>query len=120
MRPGMLMNSPTGYDDTHALHVETVKHDDAAWVIVQGEADLATLQELEVALTRIPLDDARVVHLHLDRLTFADVATLRQLTAFARTAKQSGRDIQTCGANPMIRKVARMLAVHEDLGLSDA
>lgn len=120
MRPGMLMNSPTGYDDAHLLRVETVRRDDAAWVVLQGEADLATLQELEVALSRIPLDDAKVVHLHLDHLTFADVATLRQLTAFARTAKQSGRDIQTCGANSMIRKVARLLAVHEDLGLYDA
>lgn len=116
----MLMNSPTGYDDTHFLRVETIKREDAAWVILQGEADLATLQDLEAALTRIPLDDAQVIHLHLDRLTFADVATLRRLTAFARGARQSGRDIRTYGANPMIRKVARLLAVHEDLGLSDA
>ncbi len=114
------MNSPTSHDDPHPLRVETLKRDDAAWVILQGEADLATLQDLETALARIPLDDAKVVHLHLDRLTFADVATLRRLTAFARNAKLSGHDIQTCGANAMIRKVARLLAVHEDLGLTDA
>ena len=88
-------------------------------LILQGEADLATLQELETALARIHLDDAKAIHLHLDRLTFADVATLRRLTAFARSAKQSGYDIRTCGANPMIRKVARLLSVQEDLGLRD-
>lgn len=112
------MNSPNGAADTHTLRVETVKREDVAWVILQGEADLATLQELEAALTRVQLDDTKAVHLHLARLTFADVASLRQLTMFARSAKQAGRDIRTCGANPTLRKVARLLEVHEDLGLA--
>jgi anti-anti-sigma factor len=112
------VDSPSDTDEAHTLRVETVKREDVAWVIVQGEADLATLQELEAGLTRVQLDGTKAVHLHLSRLTFADVASLRQLTMFARSAKEAGRDIKTCGANPTLRKVARLLRVHEDLGLA--
>ena len=112
------MTPSTGTDDMHGLRIETVKRENVAWVILQGEGDIATLQQLEDALTRISLDDAESVHLHLDRLDFADVATVRQLTRFARSAKDAGRDLRTCGAQPAIRKVARLLAVHKELGLT--
>jgi anti-anti-sigma factor len=112
------MTLSTGPTDVHRLGVETNDNQDAAWVILHGEADIATLQHLEAALTRIELDGAKPVHLHVADLDFADVATLQLLTAFARQAKQVGHDVKTCGASPTLRKVARLMSVHDDLGLS--
>jgi anti-anti-sigma regulatory factor len=101
-----------------SLTVETVRHEDAAWVILRGEADLATLGHLELALARTELDGTRVVHLHVTGLDFADVGTLQQLTRFAREAKFADREVRTCGASSTFRKVARLLSLHDDLGLA--
>lgn len=100
------------------LSVETINRTDAAWLVLQGEADIATLEELEAALTRVQLSGVKSVHLHLADLDFADVSTLCQLTDFARRARESGRDIRTCGARPIVRKLAHLLSFQDDLGLS--
>jgi anti-anti-sigma regulatory factor len=91
-----------------------------ALLILQGEADLSTLQHLETALSRLDLTDIQAVHLDLSELQFADVATIRELAVFARQAKQAGRTVLTCGASPTLRKVASILHFHIDLGLLGA
>lgn len=100
------------------LRVETITRESAAWVIIHGEADLANLEHLEDALARVELNDAKWVHLHVSDLDFIDVATLSRLTAFAQWVRQTGRDIATCGARPMLQKMARILGYQTDLGLS--
>lgn len=105
-------------DAPSRLRVETVHREDAFWLVLRGEADIATLEQLEDALAHVELDRAKPVHLHLTDLDFADVATLRELTNFARQAKQAGHDIKTCGATPTLRKVALLLSLHQDLGIS--
>jgi anti-anti-sigma factor len=104
--------------DAGHLKIETTQDEDAVWVILQGEADIATLQHLEAALGRIGLDGAQRVHLQVADLDFADVSTLRQLTLFAKQARQAGRDVRTVGARPILRKVAQLMSVHHDLGLA--
>jgi anti-anti-sigma factor len=99
------------------LRIETVDRSDATWVVLCGEADIATLQQLEFALTRIQLRGVRSVHFHVTALDFADAATLRQLTMFARQAQQSGHEVRTCGASPTLRKIAGLLRIQADLGL---
>jgi anti-anti-sigma factor len=113
-----LMNSLTDPDDANTLRVDTVKGEDIAWVVLQGEADISTLRDLEVALEHVELDDTRSVHLHVTELEFADAATIRRLTAFARQVRRAGHDVKTCGASPTLRKVAHLLHVHDDLGLA--
>lgn len=103
--------------EAQQLRVETVHHDDAAWVVFYGEADIATLEHLEEALARVVLDGTKSVHLHVADLDFADVATLRRLSVFVRQAKRAGHDVQTCGASPTLRKVARLMSLHDDLRL---
>ena len=100
------------------LEIKSVKRENTAWVVLRGEADIATLEDLQAALARIELSDIDSVHLHLPDLDFADVATLRQLTLFARQARHAGRDITTCGAKPILRKVAHLLGFHDDLRFS--
>lgn len=105
-------------DDVNNLRIETATGEDIAWVTLHGEADISTLGDLEAALEHVELNGATAVHLHVTELEFADIATIRRLTAFARRAKQTGHEVQTCGANPTLRKVARLLRVHDDLGLA--
>lgn len=100
------------------LRVETTNDENDAWIIIHGEADMANLEHLEAALASIELDGARTVHIHLADLDFFDVAALRQLIAFARQLRRSGREVTTCGAPPMLRKVTRILNFEDDLGLS--
>lgn len=104
-------------DELHMLRIETLTAEDSARVILQGEADIATLRDLDTALEHVELGGAATVQLELDGLEFADSATIRRLAAFAREAKRTGHDVQTCGASPTLRKVARMLNVQDDLGL---
>lgn len=111
-------DSLTDPDDVNNLRVETVKGEDIAWVVLQGEADISTLGDLEAALDHVELHGAKSVHLHVTELDFADAATIRRLTVFARQAKRTGRDVKTCGASPTLRKVAHLLRVHDDLGLA--
>lgn len=100
------------------LRVETIDHDHAVWILLRGEADIATLVHLEASLARIPIEGSKSVHLHVADLDFCDVSTLLQLTDFARTVTKAGQHVTTCGARPIIHKVARLLDVHGDLGMT--
>ena len=114
----MHTNSLTDPDEKNNLRVETIKGEDIAWVVLHGEADISTLRELDAALEHVELDGATSVHLHLTELDFADAATIRRLTDFAQQVRRTGHDVKTCGASPTLRKVARLLQVHDDLGLA--
>ena len=104
---------------THAptLRVQIVNLDASVWVILQGEADIATLQDLKAALANVELNDPRPLYLDVTDLTFADVATIHQLAMFAQQARQSGNSVRTCGARPTLRKAASILGFHTDLGI---
>jgi anti-anti-sigma factor len=104
--------------DVHALRIETTRGEDVARVTLRGEADFSTLRDLDAALERVELDGAASVQLHISELYFADAATIRRLTVFARDVRRAGHEIRTCGANQAIHKVARLLDVQEELGLA--
>ncbi len=100
------------------LRIETGNQDGATWLTLRGEADIASLEDLQDALASIKLNGCTCVHLNVAGLDFADVATLRQLALFARQARQEARAVTTCGATAVIRKVACLLSVDEELGLT--
>ena len=99
------------------LSVEAVHDENAASIIVQGEADIANVDHLEAALGSIELNGAKTVKLQVSELTFVDVAALRQLTAFARRMKQDGRTVLTSGAGLTLQRMALELDVQGELGL---
>lgn len=111
------MTSFTDHDGTPGFRIELRKSNEIAWVILQGEADISTLEDLESALAQAELCDARSIHLHVKGLDFVDSTTVRRLTVFAKGAKQNGRQVKTCGASPTFCMLALMLGVREDLGL---
>lgn len=99
------------------LRVETITDGDTTRIVIHGEADIANVNHLDAALSGIQLDGTTSVHIDASELAFFDVAALRCLTVFAQWVKQTGRDITACGASPMLHDVARVLEVHDDLGL---
>ena len=108
----------TGLGEVSSLRVETARVGHDLRVALHGESDFSTVPELDHALQRIELDGSRLVCLDLTHLAFADVATIRRLAAFAGHARRAGPDVTTCGAHPTVRRVAGLLQVHCELGLS--
>jgi anti-anti-sigma regulatory factor len=107
----------TGPDDVRDFRIATHKGNDTAWILLRGEADISTLDQLETALERVDLDGTRSVHLDVSELAFVDAATIRRLTVFAVRARQAGHHVDTCGAGPTFRMVARLLGVRDHLRL---
>ena len=105
-------------DGVQGLRVETLQGAHILRVALHGECDFSRIHELDQVLRSIELDGARLVDLDLTHLTFADVATIRRLAAFAGHMKRTGHDVTTNGAHHTLRKVADLLHVQDDLGLS--
>lgn len=99
------------------VRVETVTNGQRTRILIHGEADIGSVDRLDAALAGVPLDRARSVILDVSDLCFFDVIALHRLIDFARSVKQSGRDITTCGASRLLHRVAGMLEVQDDLGL---
>jgi anti-sigma B factor antagonist len=100
------------------IHVETVADGQATRITLRGEVDFATSADLDAALAAVELDGTRQVQLDVADLGFVDVAGLRQLSSFARQLRETGYDVATYGAQPMVDEVARLAGVHDDLGLA--
>ena len=108
----------TDPDGVESIQVETTVVGGVARVILRGELDFSMLDQLDVALGNVPLEGTRSVHLDLAKLVFADTAAVRRLAAFTAAARAAGHDVMTFGANRTFRKVAAVLHVQEDLGLT--
>jgi anti-anti-sigma factor len=100
------------------LGIETRRQGSVLTLILRGEADIATVDRLEAALTRIEVDGTHAVHVDLTDLDFADVATLRHLMLFARRARSNGHQVTSGGAKPVLRKVANLLGGEDLLSLA--
>lgn len=99
------------------LRVETITNGETTRILIHGEVDIANVNHLYAALSAIELDGTTSVQIDASELAFFDVAALRCFVAFAQRVRQSGRDLTTCGAAPMLHKVARMLGLQDELGL---
>jgi ABC-type transporter Mla MlaB component len=108
----------TDADSGQGPRVHSVTDEHVLRVVLHGESDVSTLHELDRALADVTLDGARLVHLDLADLAFADVATIRRLAAFTGDAKRAGHEVTTSGAHHTLRTVADLLHAQDDLGLS--
>lgn len=113
------MTSSTDPTGAPRFRVELRTGHDMAYIVLQGEADLATLADLEAALDCAPLEQVKSIHLHVKELDFVDATTMRRLTVFAKRARQNGRQVTTCGADSTFRLLARLLRARRDLGLPE-
>jgi anti-anti-sigma factor len=91
----------------------------ALWLRLWGEADMASIDDLRSQLRCLPPGAGRTVRVDLTELRFADSATVAQLAAFAATARRHGRQVSTCGASPLVERIAAVLGCSRALGLPD-
>lgn len=109
--------SPGDTDQTRQLSVEIIARGSTASIVLHGEADMASFECLEAALSGFELNGEASVDLQVADLRFCDVPSMRQLTLFARQVTQAGRVVTTSGAAPIVHKLARLMNVERDLGL---
>ena len=109
-----LMTSRTG-DERFA--VEATDDGAALHVVLRGEADLSSVDDLRTALTSIVVDGTHRVELDVSDLDFIDVAVLRHLTLFALQLRDTGHDVRTRGARPVLVQLIKLFGVQEQLGL---
>jgi anti-anti-sigma factor len=98
--------------------IETRRVDGVVTLVLRGEADIASVDRLEATLTRVEMDGARAVHVDLTELEFADVAAVRHLVLFARRARDNGHRVTSCGARPVLRRLAALLGGEDTLDLA--
>ncbi|NUR07899.1 MAG: hypothetical protein HOQ45_12945 [Nocardioidaceae bacterium] len=91
------------------LTVTTLRRSGSTWVDIQGEADIATFHQLRAGLATANVDGARLVHLHLFQLRFADLASVRELGAFTDELQLTGHRVVVCGASRVVVHVACFL-----------
>ena len=114
------MSLPFNADHGEPLEVVAVTYGSTTSILLHGEADLACLEVLTDSLAGLDLANTSTVHLDARGLAFCDVATLRALAEFARRARKQNRTVVTFGPSPMLRKMAQMMGVDADLGISDS
>jgi anti-anti-sigma factor len=100
------------------LDVRTRQSPRAVWISLRGESDISNRGDLDGALNSLELEGVESVHLHVAGLDFCDVAGLRLLRAFAADMRRAGRKFVTCGATPVLRRLARLLEAEHELGLT--
>ncbi|RYU13042.1 hypothetical protein [Nocardioides iriomotensis] len=100
------------------LHLETLFPDaSTTWLVFHGEADLATRDTLHDQLASAARLDARLVHLHLADLTFADAHAVMDLSDFADGARGRGATVVACDPTALLRRLAGLLGVALALGV---
>jgi anti-anti-sigma regulatory factor len=71
------MTSSSGSADAR-LRVETIADSETTWIVIQGEADMSNVNQLDATLSGIQLDGSRFVRIEASGLAFFDVATLNR------------------------------------------
>jgi anti-anti-sigma regulatory factor len=105
------------FPDALPLRIESITSLHHVSILLIGEADFATIDQLDAAFATIRLAETRAVHLHVAELDFVDAAAMHHLASFARHVRRLGHNLNISGANSTFTKVAHVLDVDDDLGL---
>ncbi|RYU13019.1 STAS domain-containing protein [Nocardioides iriomotensis] len=88
------------------------------WLDVSGELDLATDDELRIALATVQPHTEGTIWLGVGDLDFVDAASLHQLLTFVRTARLSGRSVGVDGARGVVRRMAGLMGFEAELAVA--
>jgi anti-sigma B factor antagonist len=92
----------------------TVTHDESGPVVVlAGEADLTTLDQLNSALDTLIWADARMLKVDLSRLRFADSAAVALLAHAARTLRNQGGQLELLHPQLAVARVLELAGVDQ-------
>lgn len=92
----------------------TARADDAAWMHVAGELDIATTPELELALSE-PQAQAQLVVLDLRELEFMDAASMQVIVRATHHARRIGRRLLLVRSGPVIDRVFALTGTTGDI-----
>jgi anti-sigma B factor antagonist len=95
------------------FEVRTENDGPAATVAIDGELDLATVDQLDAALAEVESNGATTVVLDLDQVAFMDSTGLRCLLRARRRAEQSGRRLRLVRVPPDVDRLFAVTGVSE-------
>jgi anti-anti-sigma factor len=99
------------------LQIEAHEHDGLAHVVLTGELDLSTIDQVEQALTRVEGEGPAVVALDLSRLTFLDSSGLRVIVSADQRARRENRRFVVVRGPETVQRVFSITRLDEQLEL---
>ena len=88
------------------------------WVLVSGELDIATTDDLRIALSSVELGADGTVWLRMAELEFTDADSLDQLVGFIRLAREAGREVGVFGAQGVVLRMIRLMGLESELAVA--
>lgn len=101
-----------------SLLVSGEPRDGDFWVVVSGELDLATSEELRAALASMDLHPGGTVRIGVADVDFVDADSLEQLVTFVRATRLSGRLVGIDGARGVVRRMAGLMGFEDELAVA--
>ena len=85
------------------FHIETLRDDGVARLVVHGELDLGTSPQLEEAIARAA--SAKRIDVDLSNMGFMDSSGLAVLLSARKNAETEGRELHVGGVNEHVRRL---------------
>ena len=101
------------------LEVTTEQHPGQTRVVLVGELDIATTQELENELTAIEADSPGVLVLDMRRVEFVDSTGLRALIAADERARSEGRRLAIVQGPNAVERLLSVTQLDQRLDVVD-
>jgi anti-sigma B factor antagonist len=101
------------------LDVTTEQHPGQTRVVLVGELDIATTQELENELTAIEADSPGVLVLDMRRVEFVDSTGLRALIAADERARSEGRRLAIVQGPNAVERLLSVTQLDQRLDVVD-
>lgn len=101
------------------LRIEAHDHDGLAHVVLTGELDLSTIDQVEQVLARVEGEGPATVVLDLARLTFLDSSGLRVIVSADQRARRENRRFVLVRGPETVQRVFSITRLDEQLELVD-
>lgn len=101
------------------LHVRAISGPDRVRIVVGGELDLDSLEQLVHEVERQIGATPAVVELDLREVTFIDAAGLGALVRCRQAATGNGGRLQVAAASPIVARTMRLAGLAEAFDLGD-
>lgn len=101
------------------LQIEAHDHDGLAHVVLNGELDLSTIEQVEHTLTRVEGEGPATVALDLSGLTFLDSSGLRVIVSADQRARRENRRFVVVRGPETVQRVFSITRLDEQLELVD-
>lgn len=106
-------------DPIGTLSIKTYSVDGATKLVVAGELDLATGEQLSRALEWIEATGEELVIVDLAAVSFVDASGLRTLVTARDSARMRGATLELRNPSPALRRLMRLARVDDLIDTAD-